>query len=100
MFRTCTTVKDSPIHGKGLFATCFIPANTLLGRLTGEYTSIDGAHVIWLDENTGFQVSCNLCYINHSQEPNAVYYDDLEVHTLKDIHPGEEITHDYGAGRK
>lgn len=98
MYNDCTIVNDSPIHGKGLFATRFIPANTLLGRLKGEYTTTDGDHVLWLDENTGFQVACRLRYINHSQEPNAVYYDDLEVRTLTDIYPGDEITHDYEAG--
>ena len=98
MFRICTSVEDSPIHGKGLFATCFIPANSLLGRLTGEYTTTDGDHVLWLDEKIGFQVTCSFRYINHSLEPNAVYYDDFEVRTLKDIYPGDEITHDYGAG--
>jgi SET domain-containing protein len=98
MFQTCTSVDDSPIHGKGLFATCFIPANSLLGRLTGEYTTTDGDYVLWLDESTGFQVTCRLRYINHSAEPNAVYYDDLQVHTLRDIYPGDEITHDYGSG--
>lgn len=88
-------VGESPIHGKGLFARTFIAQGTVLGTLQGEYTDTDGAHVLWLDENTGFMVACDLRYINHSDKPNAVYYDTLEVCALRDIAPGEELTHDY-----
>ena len=37
----------------------------------------------------------DLRYINHHPDPNAVYYDDLTVYALRDIAPGEEITHNY-----
>jgi len=46
----------------------------------------------------GFHVKCDLRFINHSDEPNAAYYDTLEVLALTDIAPGEEITHDYQGG--
>ena len=36
-----------------------------------------------------------LRYINHSDEPNAAYCDDLTVVALRDIHPGQEIVHNY-----
>ena len=55
----------------------------------------DGAHVLWLDETRGVEVTCDLKYINHSDRPNACYYDDLSVVALRDIEPDEEITHDY-----
>lgn len=90
-------VGDSHIHGKGLFARTLIPAGEIIGTLRGEYTTTDGEHVLWLNSQQGFQVHCELRYINHSAEPNAVYYDNLEVTALRDIHPGEEITHDYDA---
>ena len=89
-------VGDSSIHGKGLFAKTFIPAGTLIGTLSGKRTARDGAHVLWLDDGTGFRVTCELRYINHSKSPNAAYYDTLEVCAIRDIQPGEEITHDYG----
>jgi len=44
----------------------------------------------------GFAI--DLRFINHSDEPNAAYYDTLEVCALTDIAPGEEITHDYLSG--
>ena len=88
-------VDDSPIHGKGLFARCYIGAGELIGVLDGVLTSTDGEHVLWINEDNGFHVKCDLRYINHSDEPNAVYFDTLEVCALTDIAPGEEITHDY-----
>lgn len=91
-------VSDSPIHGKGLFAKDHIYAGDLIGILTGVPTTVDGEHVLWLDEKNGFHVHCDLRFINHSDNPNAVYYDNLEVCALKDIEPGEEITHDYLGG--
>ena len=90
-------VDDSPIHGKGLFAKTLIRAGEIIGTLEGEYTTTDGDHVLWLDSKQGFLVHGVLRYINHSDEPNAVYYDNLEVHALKDIPRGTEITHDYDA---
>lgn len=91
-------VDDSSIHGKGLFAKSFIPSGTVIGVAQGSPTTDNGDHVLWLDENSGFHVQCDLRYINHSDTPNATYYDNLEVCAIRDIQAGEEITHDYGAG--
>jgi len=91
-----TCVKKSNTHGRGLFAKEFIEEGELIGHVSGMWTVRDGAHVLWLDENRGFRVHCNLRYINHDSEPNAAYFDTREVIALTDIHPGEEITHDYG----
>ena len=67
----------------------------IIGVLDCIPTSTDGEHVLWIDYDNGFHVRCDLRFINHSDEPNAVYYDTLEVWALTDIAPGEEITHDY-----
>jgi SET domain-containing protein len=91
-------VDDSPIHGKGLFARTLIPSGTVIGIVQGSYTVDDGDHVLWVDENKGFHVQCDLRYINHSSTPNAVYYDNLEVVAMRDIQAGEEITHNYESG--
>ncbi len=92
-----TFVSESPIHGKGLFASKSISADTVIGKLTGRKTQQDGMYVLWLDNKTGFKVSCDLKYINHSDRPNACYYDDLSVVALRNIKKGEEITHNYEA---
>jgi len=51
-----------------------------------------------LDEALAVEVTCDLKFINHSDRPNACYYDDLSVVALRDIETGEEITHDYACG--
>ncbi|MBB6429592.1 SET domain-containing protein [Algisphaera agarilytica] len=88
-------VQPSGIHGQGLFADRFIPADTVIGQLEGSYTTQDGAYVLWITEEQGFRVENELRFINHDNEPNAAYFDDLTVMSLCDIQPGEEITHNY-----
>ena len=90
-----TYVSDSDLHGKGLFARAKIPGDTVIGTLKGHRCKHDGAYVLWLSDTQGFKVRCNLKYINHADQPNACYYDDFTVVALRDIKPGEEITHDY-----
>ena len=90
-----TYVAASGIHGKGLFAGSFFRKGTTIGWLTGKPFSHDGTHVLWIDANQGIEVLCQFRYINHADDPNACYYDDLSVVALRDIWPGEEITHDY-----
>jgi len=89
-------VGNSPIHGKGLFARGAIKQGTVLGKIRGIKTVHDDAYVLWLDEFTGVRMLCKYKYINHSDAPNVILYDTLEVCALRDIFPGEEITHDYG----
>ena len=91
-----TYVAPSPIHGRGLFAAADIASGTIIGWLTGVPSQEDGPYVLWLGADRGIEVQCDLKYINHSDKPNACYYDDLSVVALRDIHAGEEITHDYG----
>ncbi|MCI0507853.1 MAG: SET domain-containing protein-lysine N-methyltransferase [Gammaproteobacteria bacterium] len=90
-------VKDSMIHGKGLFARKSIKAGAVIGEIEGIPASIDGPYVLWLDDDKhGIEVQNLFKYINHNARPNACYYDDLTVVALRDIEKGEEITHHYG----
>jgi SET domain-containing protein len=95
-----TYVGRSNIHGRGLFASRPIARGTVIGHVEGTPTRRNGAYTLWLDEENGIRVTCNLRFINHSPRPNARYYDDLSVVALRSIEPDEEITHDYtnGAG--
>ncbi len=93
--RHLTYVGDSNIHGKGLFARVDIAKNTVIGAIQGKPCKRNVAHVIWLSETRAFIVSCDLKYINHADQPNACYYDDLSVVALRNIKVGEEITHNY-----
>lgn len=88
-------VRLSPIHGRGLFATTFIPADTVIGKIEGVPTRVDGPYVLWIDDHRGIEVTNDMRYINHAGEPNAAYFDDLTVAAIRDIYPGDEITHDY-----
>ena len=88
-------VTTSNIHGKGLFARKRIKAGTLIGQIEGRPTETDGPYVLWLTQRKAVEVQCQLKYINHSDEPNAIYYDTLEVIALRDIQRDEEITHNY-----
>ncbi len=90
------SVSSSAIHGKGLFAKKSIRAGQLIGIAQGQHTQTDGPHVLWLSDEQGFEVRCYLRYINHDDQPNAAYYETREVCALRDIAPGEEITHNYG----
>jgi SET domain-containing protein len=88
-------VTTSNIHGKGLFARKRIKAGTLIGQIEARSTTTDGPYVLWLTARKAVEVQCQLKYINHSAEPNAIYYDTLEVIALRDIKRDEEITHNY-----
>ena len=88
-------VTTSTIHGKGLFARKRIKAGTLIGQIEARPTDTDGPYVLWLTQRKAVEVQCQLKYINHSDEPNAIYYDTLEVIALRDIQRDEEITHNY-----
>ena len=90
-----TYVATSGIHGKGLFAGKTILQGTIIGWLNGRPSSNDGPYVLWISACEGIEVLCNLKYINHADDPNACYYDDLSVVALRDIKPGDEITHNY-----
>ena len=88
-------IARSPIHGKGVFASRPIKEGEIIGTLNVSPATRNGHHVLWISENQKVRVNCSLRYVNHSDEPNAVYYDTLEVVAIRDIEKGEEITHDY-----
>ena len=88
-------VAESSIHGKGVFASRQINEGEILGILNTTPAKRNGSHVLWITEDHKVRVHCDLRYVNHSESPNACYYDTLEVVALKEIAKGEEITHDY-----
>ncbi len=89
-------VKTSVIHGKGLFASNAIKKGAHLGLCKVEKTIEPGDYTLWLNEKKTVDVTCKFKYINHNKKPNVVYYDDLTVVALRDIKPGDELTHYYG----
>ena len=82
------TIKSSPIHGLGLFATCEIPKNSELGI----------SHVKDDRFSHGYIRTPLGGFFNHSKKPNceAIYYGDfIKIITLTNINSGDEITVDY-----
>lgn len=103
-------VKDSPIHGKGLFAKDAIAA--------GEIVAVKGGHILSRREWATFephlgsaeiQISEDLfiapveqsqregsmLYTNHSCDPNIAIQGQIVFVAMRDIAPGEELTHDW-----
>jgi SET domain-containing protein len=87
------TIKNSSIEGLGLFATEFIPSGTDLG-MTHIYDERFDDNYIRLPLGGFF---------NHSENANCKIVDEsidnvgnillhLRLVTIKDIHPGDEIT--------
>ncbi len=101
------TVKDSPGKGRGVFTEEYIAANTLV--------SVECALVLSdvddLRSHKLFQYLCALgnsltitlgvgSLMNHSEQPNIrverlVQEERFEFYSLRDISPGEELTHRY-----
>jgi SET domain-containing protein len=105
-----TQVRDSPIHGKGLFARQAIAA--------GEIVAVKGGHILtkqqWaaLEPQLGSaeiqiseelfiaptrqeQIDGCMLYTNHCCEPNIAIQGQIVFIALRDISPGEELTHDW-----
>jgi uncharacterized protein len=105
-----TEVRESPIHGHGLFARQAIA--------TGEIVAVKGGHIFteaeWsvLAQELGpaeIQISEDLfiapahpdqrpgamLYTNHSCDPNIAIQGQIVFVAMRDIAPGEELTHDW-----
>jgi hypothetical protein len=114
-------VRQSAIHGRGVFATRLIRKGTRIIRYIGELigkeesqrrglaqyeaaerTGCAAVYIFELDDKwdlDGNKEYNDARLINHSCEPNAEMLnedDELWLHALRDILPGEEITFDYG----
>lgn len=104
------TIRCSPIHGKGCFATQYFKKRHKIAEYAGERITnaeakrrahrktlrICGINNRWsLDGSRGGN---GTHYINHSCAPNAfmqILYDHILFIALRDIKAGEEITIDY-----
>ena len=81
----CVTIKKSPLHGLGLFATDYIPSGTELGVIM----ILDGSDFIRTPLG-GFG--------NHSESPTCEKYWDnggWYIRTIQDLNPDDEITWKY-----
>jgi uncharacterized protein len=104
------TLRSSPIHGKGLFATELIQANEVVmiwgGTLYSRQDLQDiRAGKIKVEEFSYSFIDEDLLiaappegldyFVNHSCDPNVWMLDDVTVVARRPIVPGEEIRGDY-----
>jgi SET domain-containing protein len=103
-------VKQSPIHGRGLFARSDIPA--------GEVVAVKGGHIITrsalphlpprlaaaeiqIDEDlfispvTEDEREGSMVFSNHSCEPNVGVRGQIVFIAMRDVRADEELTHDW-----
>jgi len=100
-FSNIFSVKSSTIHGRGLFSKTRIVKDSYLGTYSGKKAVNDGMHVLWAEQEDGSWEGRHgqnvLRYLNHSRNPSCEFI-GFDLYALRDIHVGEELTIDYGAG--
>lgn len=92
-------VRDSRIHGKGIFARTRLRAGQRIGRFEGDPTAQNGTYVLWLIGEDGFEIGIRgrnaLRFLNHGDPANAEFLDD-ELYVVRNVQPGAEVLIDYG----
>ncbi|RZI44782.1 SET domain-containing protein-lysine N-methyltransferase [Herbaspirillum sp. HC18] len=109
-------VKDSRVHGRGVFATRKIPAGTCIIEYQGERINWkeavrrenkkapDDFHTFFFSLDSGKIIDGgsqgnDARWINHACEPNCEAREEdgqVFIHALRDIARGEELNYDYG----
>jgi len=102
-------VRDSIIHGKGVFTTAYIPKHSVICRINivREVTDENPLnpskgelehHCHWYPDGTTVLVGEPHRYLNHSCEPNTFSYRVNKVNYLiamRDVQKDEELTLEY-----
>ena len=85
----CITIKKSPIHGLGLFATRWISKGRDLGIILYPHPFLNNEYL--RSPMGGFG--------NHSDDPNCEKFEDTSgnwwIRTIKEVEPDDEITWAY-----
>jgi len=104
-------VRDSNIHGMGIFTTSDIPKNSLIMIISGEVISGDecerreeeenNVYIFWNGDNyIDTSKTDKIKYINHKCDFNCDVIErdeeSLYLTAYRDIKKGEELTIDYG----
>jgi SET domain-containing protein len=106
-----TEVRESKIHGHGLFATADIGENEIVavkgGRIVDgktlreKITPVLGPVEIQIDDDlfiapvTEEERELSMLYLNHSCDPNLGMRGEITFVAMRDICAGEELTHDW-----
>jgi SET domain-containing protein len=105
-----TEVRESPIHGKGLFAVAPIPKDEIVcvkgGYIFNRQTlnavapSLGAAEIqigddLFIGPLRKEDRDGSMIFSNHSCDPNIGVQGQIIYVALRDIGPGEELTHDW-----
>jgi SET domain-containing protein len=105
-----TEVRESGVHGRGVYATQFISKGARIIEYAGQRVSWDSApndennpHTFNFGLDNGEVINPEIGgndarWINHSCDPNceAIEEDDrIFIYAMRDIGPGEELFYDY-----
>ena len=113
-------VRNSPVHGRGVFATTFIPRGTRIVEYLGERLSHKAADdryddhdvndnhtfLFIVDKHTVIDAAVggnDARFINHQCEGNCesvIQYRRVFIDAARDIHAGQELGYDYEIGRE
>ncbi len=105
--RVPTQLQISGVHGYGVFASTFIPADTIVEECPvvivakKSLPSIASYLFNWDEQQDAMPLGNGMCF-NHSEDPNLCYLKEFDkklliFKTLRDIKPGEELFIGYGA---
>ena len=102
-------MRESPVEGKGLFATEPIAQGSVVGQLSGRRVSTaelrellkhPPVDTITIDDDEHLVLSNDprpvVAYGNHSCDPNMWWIDAVTLEARRDIAAGDEVTSDYG----
>lgn len=107
---TLVKVRPSGVHGRGIYATQFIPEDTRIIEYTGQRTSWENApndendpHTFNFGLENGDVINPEIGgnearWINHSCDPNCEALEEKDrifIYAMRDIEPGEELFYDY-----
>ena len=106
-----TEVRESAIHGRGLFATGDISKDEIVAvkgghivdgkTLREEITPVLGPVEIQIDDDLFIapvmkeERELSMLYSNHSCDPNLGLHGEISFVARRDIRAGEELTHDW-----
>jgi SET domain-containing protein len=106
-----TEVRESKIHGRGLFATADIAQDEIVAvkgghivdrkTLREKITPLLGPVEIQIDDDlfiapvTKEERELSMLYLNHSCDPNLGLRGEITFVARRDIRAGEELTHDW-----
>jgi SET domain-containing protein len=105
-----TEVRESPIHGRGLFATADIAKNEIvcvkgghivtrehLAKITPTLGSVEIqiADDLYITPVMPNERESSMLYSNHSCDANLGIRGEITFVAIRDIRSGEELTHDW-----